>query len=415
MPKNIPFHQLHKKVKIRRLISEDVKGPNSTDTSIEFEQSLIQQSYASVRTHSSAIPDVLYYQNESELSNHSKLAHHSEHAHHSEFSDYSQNFEYSQYLEHSDYEYCNNDGNNGGEEDISGENIYPDDSSHHSYSSHSSSSHSSRNLVSANFKVLKFLRGWALKHNVTHEAISDLLKGLKENHKCFADDSETTFPLNARTLLKTEIKLNKKGVEPGYYIHIGLQNQLLKIASKYLKRINSFQLLINIDGLPLFRSSPDQVYLILCTIVSVPELRKQVFPIGIYYGKDKPVNLEDYLTDFITEINSLHENGLHFQDHTAQLDDIYFVCDAPAKSFIMGTVSHTGFYSCTRCTVQGVTSNNRRIFINLESPARTSEDFLQWKDTHFRRRDTPLINIAGLDFVHHFILDYLHLQCLGVQ
>lgn len=134
-------------------------------------------------------------------------------------------------------------------------------------------------------KILQFLRVWALKHNVTHEAISDLLKGLKGNHECFADDSEFRFPTSARTLLKTEVKLIKKVVKPGYYIHIGLQNQLLKIT--YLKTIDSFELLINIDGLPLFRSSPDQVYPILCTVVSVPELRKKVFPIGIYYGKEK--------------------------------------------------------------------------------------------------------------------------------
>jgi hypothetical protein len=238
---------------------------------------------------------------------------------------------------------------------------------------------------------------------------------LKENHECFADESECKFPVSARTLLKTEIKLMKKVVEPGYYIHIGLQKQLLKIALKYLKNIGSFKLLINIDGLPLFKSSPDQVYPILCTVVSVPELRNKAFPIEIYYGKDKPANLEDYLKDFITEINSLHENGLYFNDHIVQLDSIYFVCDAPAKSLIMGTVSHTGFHSCTRCTVHGVTSDNRRIFIDLESPARTSEDFLQWRNRKFRRRNTPLTNITGLDFVHHFVLDYLHLQCLGVM
>lgn len=114
------------------------------------------------------------------------------------------------------------------------------------------------------------------------------------------------------------------------------------------------------------------MYLILCTIVSVPELRNKVFPIEIYYGKDKPVHLEDYFEDFVTEITNLYENGLFLGNRTVQLDGIYFVCDAPAKSLIMGIISHTGFYSCTRCAVRGVTSNNRRIFINLESPARTS-------------------------------------------
>lgn len=64
----------------------------------------------------------------------------------------------------------------------------------------------------------------------------------------------------------------------------------------------------------------------------------------------------------------------------------------------MGTVSYTGFSSCTRCTVRGVISDNRRIFVDLESPARTCKDFVEWRDGDFRRRATPLINITGLDF-----------------
>jgi len=41
-------------------------------------------------------------------------------------------------------------------------------------------------------------------------------------------------------------------------------------------------------------------------------MRKKVFPIGIYYGKDKPTNLKDYLQDFIVEFNSI--NGLNFEN-----------------------------------------------------------------------------------------------------
>ncbi|KYN18354.1 hypothetical protein ALC57_09336, partial [Trachymyrmex cornetzi] len=105
-------------------------------------------------------------------------------------------------------------------------------------------SESSKNSVSSNSKVLKFLRGWALKHNITHEATSDLLKGLKENYECFADESESRFPISAKTLLKTEVKLTKKVVEPGCYIHIGLQKHLLKIAPKYFKTVGISNLLV---------------------------------------------------------------------------------------------------------------------------------------------------------------------------
>jgi hypothetical protein len=46
---------------------------------------------------------------------------------------------------------------------------------------------------------------------------------------------------------------------------------------------------------------------------------------------------------------------------------------------------------------------------------RTTEDFIQWRDVNFRRQVTPLVNIRSLDFVHYFILDYMHLECLGVM
>jgi len=97
------------------------------------------------------------------------------------------------------------------------------------------------------------------------------LAGLKENHKCFDDTkSEIRISINARTLLKTDVKLIKKVVESGFYVHVGLKKQLLKIASKYLKNVRSFQLLINIDGLSLFRSSSDQVYIALRARYVIP-------------------------------------------------------------------------------------------------------------------------------------------------
>jgi len=108
-----------------------------------------------------------------------------------------------------------------------------------------------------------------LKYNIRHEAISNLLTGLKENHECFMDsETELRFSISAYTLLKTNVKLIKKVVELGYYTHIGLKKQLLKIVPKYLKNVKYFKLLINIDGLPLFRSSPDQRYLTLRSIRS---------------------------------------------------------------------------------------------------------------------------------------------------
>jgi len=47
---------------------------------------------------------------------------------------------------------------------------------------------------------------------------SDLLVGLKNN-----DDGLSKLPSDARTLLKTNIVFEKSVVEPGSYIHFGLE------------------------------------------------------------------------------------------------------------------------------------------------------------------------------------------------
>lgn len=347
MPKDIPFYMLSNKAKRKRIEDEEC---NSTDSSNNnaIDRHIIELPNFSNSQHSEGF--LCNKSKHSELSKHVELSEHSELSDQCNLSELS---EQSELFEHSDlshFEYRSNDE----ESDILHENINPDDPPQDSQSPHNSSSSSQSSEKSVSSKLmfpLNFLRGWALKHNITHAAISDLLAGLKENHECFADDeSEPRFPTSARTLLQTEVKLIKKIVEPGYYIHIGLKKQLLKIAPKYFRNISTFKLLVNIDGLPLFKSSSAQVYPILCSVVSIPELRKKVFPIGIYYGEEKPDDLNKYLQDFIEEINNLIEHGLHFGNHTVLLEGTYFVCDAPAKSYIMGTVSYTGFSSCTRCT-----------------------------------------------------------------
>jgi len=66
--------------------------------------------------------------------------------------------------------------------------------------------------------ITHFLKNWAIKHNVTEVCFSDLLVGLKNNV-----DGLSKLPSDARTLLKTNIVFEKSVVEPGSYIHFGLE------------------------------------------------------------------------------------------------------------------------------------------------------------------------------------------------
>ena len=156
--------------------------------------------------------------------------------------------------------------------------------------------------------IKTFLRTWAIKYNITYASLSALLVGLKGNVESLLE----VLPSDARTLLKTNITFDKIIVEPGIYLHFGLEKQLLRLVDNvsidYID--NSLKLLINIDELPLFKSSAGQVIPILVLIVNIPILSKIVFPVGMYYGLQKPNDIFKFLQSFINEIVELNIRGI---------------------------------------------------------------------------------------------------------
>jgi len=54
------------------------------------------------------------------------------------------------------------------------------------------------NTEKSSMGIKNFLRSWAIKHNVTATAVTDLLTGLKNNGNCLNNE----LPTDARTLLK---------------------------------------------------------------------------------------------------------------------------------------------------------------------------------------------------------------------
>lgn len=269
------------------------------------------------------------------------------------------------------------------------------------------------NTEKSSMDINHFLRSWAIKHNVTATAVTDLLTGLKNNVNCL----NNKLPTDARTLLKTNMSLLKKVVEPGNYIHFGLEHNLKMLVNNYsFNDINELNLLVNVDGLPLFKSSSGQVIPILVTIINIPHLKKTVLPVGLYYGLEKPNDMNMFLDSFITEIVELSEHGItNNQGILFSIKIVGFVCDAPAKKDLLGIKGHGGYFSCTKCTVRGSTVSHKRVFTDLNCTARTHEDFINWADSNYRLRYTALIRIPEINFVNSIILDPMHLIYLGVM
>lgn len=58
--------------------------------------------------------------------------------------------------------------------------------------------------------------------------------------------------------------------------------------------------------------------------------------ISIWLGDSKPSNLNEYLREFVTELNKIVRNGVDVNGHLIRILIRAFICDSPARSFIKG-------------------------------------------------------------------------------
>ena len=104
-----------------------------------------------------------------------------------------------------------------------------------------------------------------------------------------------------------------------------------------------------------------------------------------------------------------------YQDKHFNLTIKYFLCDALARSFLKCIINHTGYSSCERCCIHGTYEG--RIVFNEEIEYALREDaafrLTSYVD-HQRGQLSPLANIAEINLISTFVLDYMHLVCLGV-
>lgn len=266
------------------------------------------------------------------------------------------------------------------------------------------------------------LSKWALEYNVPNNTLSGLLKVLKK-HDCFS-----SFPSDARTIHQTNTNtpysqpIQIKTVSPGIYHHFGLANGIQQTIDKCFSD-ETIKLVIGVDGLPLAKSSGSTFWPILGYI---RQFHQTVFPIGIYWGLEKPGDSNIFMNDFIEEVRDLILNGITVElfNKDKQLVNLKkkiaidaFCCDVPAKAFLLKTKGHTGFYSCSRCSVQGTFLHRRVCFPDLECSKRTHQDFLNkiQEQYHTPGHITNIINIPDIDVVQNFSIDYMHCVLLGVM
>lgn len=183
------------------------------------------------------------------------------------------------------------------------------------------------NSVEATENSREALQKWAIEHNISQQALKGLLSIIKHHY------NDTNLPYDPRTLLNTPQNSNMllKDIPGGKYWHQGLE-VCLRNSFKFISKDTSIELNINIDGLPIHKSSKDQLWPILCNAYNMPHIKPMV--VGIFLGKSKPLDVHAFLMPFVEELIPILENGIVINEHSLKLKIRCFICDSPARAFI---------------------------------------------------------------------------------
>ena len=197
------------------------------------------------------------------------------------------------------------------------------------------------------------LREWCSTSGCSREKLNNLLVILRDQ------GVHNELPRDIRTLLHTPrdiVTISKCG---GQYFNIGIEKGLNQTFSRaVLNSLNGLELTINIDGLPLEKSSNRQLWPILgCFNDST-----KVFIIGLFCGYSKSDSVTDFLFDFLKECCILSKGVLLDNDTIVPFVLKSFICDAPARAFLKCITGHDGYYSCKRCTAQGKSVQHRLVY-----------------------------------------------------
>lgn len=247
---------------------------------------------------------------------------------------------------------------------------------------------------------------WTVTNNISHNSVNKLLSILRSEN--------LPIPKDCRTLVKTPLACkNIIDMPPGAYIHFGIERGIIyKINQSMTQKELDFLLLtINIDGLPLSKSSNSQFWPILMSI-DIIELAEP-FIVGIYHGMRKPESVTNFLDAFVNEYLVLKTNGILINNKLITIELKKIICDALATAFVLQTKSHTGYYSCNKYVQKGKYIRCKMTFPKLDAALQNDKDFILQSQQEHHKGYTPLEKI-GIGLVSNVPLDYMHLVCLGV-
>ena len=250
------------------------------------------------------------------------------------------------------------------------------------------------------------LAAFAVKWKLRRKACNEMFSVLKRH-------GIEGLPSDCRSAKKSLRKVsNVRAMDGGSYYHFGVRNEVTRnLGLLALSDGEHIELQFNVDGLPIYRSSPVDLWPILCRVI-VGARCSQVFPVAIFCGKSKPKSVDEFMSEFVQEVADLTRSGLELKGKLFRVTVHSFICDAPARQFLKRIIAHSGFYSCERCVIRGEKGPK---FIDTSCTKRNDASFRSHQyEYHQKEGNLSPLSQLPIDMIAQFPLDYMHLVLLGV-
>jgi len=236
--------------------------------------------------------------------------------------------------------------------------------------------------------ILRRLSQWKVDYNVRNLTTDALLAILR--------DVKGYFPKDSRTLVPPPNNIQLQTLRGGQYYHFGLAESVayaLRDDEDDITDGTDVPLQLNIDGLPVHRSSNGQLWPILGLLQH--RTGTKPFCIGVYFGNSKPGSADEFLTPFIGDYNRVRATGVMVHGLHVTVTISTVVCDAPAKAFIKCIKYHNAYSACDKCDEHGVW-RGRTVMPALNGVLRTDASYAARADAGHHDGDSPFERIVGI-------------------
>lgn len=251
--------------------------------------------------------------------------------------------------------------------------------------------------------IMKGLRIIAIKKNLPRSAVTSILKLL---NPVFPN-----IPTDYRKLLLTPRITKIKKVTPGRYVHFGLRKGIAFKIMQLKLSIDKIKLDCFVDGVALHPSSKNKTFWIILTKIN--GVSNSIIPVGLYNGRRKPDDFDNFLKTFIMELKNVLTTGVEVNGRKIDVEVQNICLDTPARSSVCGTIGHMGYKSCIRCLCFGIYKERRMLFKYCECEKRTDDMFRNREDLRYHNRNSLIEKELNLKMLTQFPLDFLHVVLLG--